>query len=118
MKLRTEKFVQTEYQLLVTSYIKLFPRVRNKEIKESARDVCFQTKTNENPLNIPHLSNSPPCHKTQNKISNFILLNNSRNPAVKSKDSHFFTTSRLHMPPHISLYFIGKKNSFQVPTIS
>lgn len=67
MKLRTEKFVQTEYQLLVTSYIELFPRVRNKEIKGSARDVCFQTKTNENPLNIPHLSNSPPATKLETK---------------------------------------------------
>lgn len=68
MKLRTEKFVQTEYQLLVTSYIELFPRVRNKEIKGSARDVCFQTKTNENPLNIPHLSNSPPVTKLERKL--------------------------------------------------
>lgn len=68
MKLRTEKFVQTEYQLLVTSYIELFPRVRNKEIKGSARDVCFQTKTNENPLNIPHLSNSPPATKLETKL--------------------------------------------------
>lgn len=69
MKLRTEKFVQTEYQLLVTSYIKLFPRVRNKEIKESARDVCFQTKTNENPLNIPHLSNSSPATEPKTKLA-------------------------------------------------
>lgn len=45
-----------EYQLLITSYInmKLFAGVRNKkeEINWSAGEVCFTTKTKENPLNI------------------------------------------------------------------
>lgn len=34
MKLRTEKFVHIEYQLLVINYRKLFPGDRNKEIKD------------------------------------------------------------------------------------
>lgn len=39
MKLRTEKFVHAEYQILVINYMKLLPGVRNKEIKGQASDV-------------------------------------------------------------------------------
>lgn len=101
MKLRTEKFVHIEYQLLVINYRKLFPGDRNKEIKD--KPAMFPNQNKWKPLEHSPPQQQPPCQKTHN--------NHQENPKTKLVASYYVTIQEIQLWKAkkivISLLFAG-----------